>query len=58
MQNIITFLNGKKTFIAAAGIILTALASFLGGDLTPIQLVQQIFAGLGLVGLRLGVTPK
>ena len=51
-------LNGKKTYLAAAGIILIAVGGFLNGDLTLIVAVTQVFAGLGLGALRYGVATK
>lgn len=55
MQKIWSFLEGKKTFIAAAGLFLTALASFIGGDITTMQFLQEFCVTLGMVGIRLGV---
>ncbi len=51
-------LNGKKTFLAAAGIILIGIGGFLSGDLTLIAAVTQVLGGLGLGALRIGVGSK
>lgn len=48
-------LEGKKTYIVAAGIILMAVGGLLSGDLTIQDAVQQGLTGLGLGTLRLGV---
>ena len=54
----ITMLDGRKTYIAAAGIILIAVGGFFSGDLTLIAAVTQVLAGLGLGALRYGVATK
>ena len=48
-------MEGKKTYIVAAGIVLMAVGGFLSGDLTALEAVQQGMTGLGLGTLRLGV---
>ena len=45
-------IKGYKTYIAAAGLILTAIAAYIGGDITLVELITQSLAGLGLAGLR------
>ncbi len=48
------FLAGKKTYIAAAGLALTALAAYAGdGDVKT--LVEGLLQALALAGLRAGV---
>ena len=49
------WLDGKKTYIAAAAVVVAALAGFLGGDLTLGQAVANALEGLGLAALRSGV---
>ena len=51
-------LDGRKTYIAAAGIILIAVGGFLNGDLTLLTALTQVFTGLGLGALRYGVATK
>lgn len=48
-------LEGKKTYIVAAAVVLTALGAFLNGDLTLIQAVEQALVGMGIGTLRAGV---
>lgn len=48
-------LDGKKTHIAAAGIILTAAGGFLSGEFTLIEALGVGLGGLGFSTLRLGV---
>ena len=45
-------LNGKKTYLAAAGILLAAVGGFLTNDLTLIEAVTAALTGLGFAGLR------
>lgn len=58
MNNLFDFLEGKKTHIAVAGAIITALANFVEGGSTLPELVNQVFLALGLSGLRVGVSKK
>lgn len=48
-------LNGKKTYVAAIGIVLMAVGGYLHGDLALGETVTQILAGLGVAGMRHGV---
>jgi len=48
-------LKGKKTYITAAVAIITAVASYLVGDATPIQAAQLVFTALMGAFLRNGV---
>ena len=50
--------NGRKTYLAALGIILVGVGGFLTGELTLIVAITQVFAGLGLAAVRLGVANK
>lgn len=50
------FLNGKKTYIVAAGIVVAAVVSFLTGELTLADALVRALEGLGLAGLRAGVS--
>ena len=49
------FLQGKKTYIVAVGIVVAAGVSFLTGDATLSDALNQALTGLGLAGLRAGV---
>lgn len=46
---------GKKTYVAAAGLVAVAIGSFVQGDATVLQTVTVILEGLGLAALRAGV---
>lgn len=54
----INILSGQKTYIAAVGIIAIGIGGFLTGDLTLIEAITQVLAGLGLGALRFGVANK
>jgi len=49
-------LSGYKTYLSAAGIILTAVGGFMHGDLTLVEAITTALAGLGLGSLRAGVS--
>jgi hypothetical protein len=49
------WLKGKKTYIVAAALVLTALSGFVTGDVTLAQAVDQVLIGLGIGTLRAGV---
>jgi hypothetical protein len=51
----IEFLKGKKTYIIAAGAILTALGGYLDGKLDGMALALAVMGALGLGTLRAGV---
>lgn len=53
---VIQFLRGKKTYIIAAGAILTSLGAWLGDQIGTNEFVISVFAALGLGTLRAGVT--
>lgn len=48
-------LKGKKTYIAAAGMALSALAAYLGDAIDGATLVQRLVEAVGLATLRAGV---
>lgn len=48
--------NGKKTYTAAIGLILVAVGSYLSGDQTLGASMTQVLAGLGIAGMRHGVS--
>lgn len=52
------FLVNKKTHIVAAGIVVAAIVSFLTGEVTLAEAINQGLTGLGLSALRLGVANK
>jgi hypothetical protein len=45
-------MKGYKTYLAALGIVLTAIGGYLHGDLTVLAAVTTALSGLGLAGLR------
>lgn len=55
MQKIKDILKGKKTYLAAVAMVLTAVAAWSGGDIEGQVLVQRLIEAVGLVGLRAGV---
>jgi len=55
MSKLLTWLQGKKTYIVAAAGILTAIAAYASGTLDATQTIEACFAALGLSGLRAGV---
>lgn len=48
-------INGSKTYLVAAGVIMLAVGGFLTGDLSLNEAITQGMAGLGLGALRHGV---
>jgi len=51
----LTWLKGKRTYIACAGGILVSLGSYLSGAISLPDFVLAVFAFLGGMGLRAGV---
>lgn len=49
------YLNGKKTYIVAAVIVVQAVGAFLTGDIALGEALNQALTGLGLGTLRAGV---
>ncbi len=49
------WLQGYKTYIVAAGAILTALGAYLNGSISLSDLVSAIFAALTAMTLRAGI---
>jgi hypothetical protein len=49
------FLKGYKTYIVAAGAIITALGAYLSESISLTELVMSIFSASGLAALRAGV---
>jgi hypothetical protein len=49
------FLKGYKTYIIAAGAILTALGAYLSDSISLTDLVMAIFAALTAMGMRAGI---
>lgn len=49
------FLQGKKTYIVAFGVVVAVAVSFLNGDLTLADALVKGLEGLGLATLRAGV---
>lgn len=48
--------SGKKTYLMAAGIVLTAAGSLATGDMDVTQAIIYVLNGLGLGTLRAGVS--
>lgn len=46
------WLQGKKTYIVGAGLVLSAVGGFMHGDTTVIEAVALVLNGLGLAALR------
>lgn len=49
------FLDGKKTYITAIGVVVSALVAFLTGETTLVDAITTALTGLGLATLRAGV---
>ncbi len=56
IQQILTFLQGKKAYIVAAATILGAIAAILDGQINVIQFIEAVLAALGLGTLRAAVS--
>lgn len=50
------FLSGWKTYLTGAAAILTAIAGYASGVITLPELVAAIFAAIGTMTLRHGIT--
>lgn len=48
-------LKGKKTYLAAMGIVLAAAGGWFAGEVTLQAAITQLLTGLGLGALRMGV---
>ena len=46
------FLKGYRTYVMAAVVVVSALASYVTGDADLVHTIQTIAAGLGLGALR------
>lgn len=55
MNSIQTFLDGKKTYLVAAAIVLTALVALGDGTIDVGTFVNRALEAFGLSFLRLGV---
>jgi len=55
MQPILEFLNGKKSYLVAIGIILTAFVALGDGSIDVGTFAQRALEALGLAALRKGV---
>jgi hypothetical protein len=49
-------IKGNRTYVASAGIVLAAVGGFLSGEMTLYQAIGAGLGGLGLAGLRAGVS--
>lgn len=47
--------KGKKTYLVAAGVVLTAAGAYLSGEATLSAAIVQALTGLGLATVRMGV---
>ncbi len=56
MGNIFTKLAGYKTYVLGAAAILAAIGGYLGQSLNLTQLIEAIFAALGTMTIRHGIT--
>ena len=50
------WLSGKKTFIAATGLVIAAVVAFLTGEATLSQAITTALEACGLAALRAGVS--
>lgn len=50
------FLSGWKTYIVAAGAIITAIGGYASGAITLPELVSAIFAAVGTMTIRHAIT--
>jgi hypothetical protein len=48
-------LNGKKSYIAGALLVLFALIGWVLGEMDSVQAAPYLFEGLGIIGLRHGI---
>lgn len=55
MLKLMLWLQGKKTYIAAASIVLLALDQWLTGNATLAEALNEALKGLGIAALRAGV---
>jgi hypothetical protein len=51
-------LAGKKTYIAAAVLIGTAIAGYLDGSMTLVEMITRLGEGAGLASIRAAVTKE
>lgn len=51
-------LRGLKTHLSVAGLVLTALAGLVGGDLSPYEFMLAVFGGAGVSSLRASIANK
>ena len=49
------FLQGKKTYLVAFGVVVAVLISWVNGDLTLADAIVKGLEGVGLATLRAGV---
>jgi hypothetical protein len=56
IAKLLSFLSGKKTYIVAAGAILTALGAYLNSSISLTELIQAAFAALGASTLRAAIS--
>jgi len=50
------FLNGKKTYIVAALILVKGALMFFTGEANMLEAVDYVFASFGISTLRLGIS--
>jgi len=56
MGNIITFLQGKKTYLLSAIAILGAIIGYADNQLTLLQFIEAVMVALGMSSIRAGIT--
>ena len=52
------FLAGKKTYIVAFGVVVSAFVAFSTGEATLVEAINTALTGLGLGTLRAGVAKR
>jgi hypothetical protein len=55
LKAVLLFLQGKKTYVVVAGIVVSAVYSFIDGSTDLQGAINQVLGALGLATLRSGV---
>ena len=61
MQQIVSFVSGKKTYIVSGLLVLVSLVSLIAGEITLVDFLKGpdmliLLNGLGLASLRAGIS--
>lgn len=52
------WLNGRKTYVVAAGVVLVGLGQFLSGQIDLMALLNYLLAGAGAAAIRNAIPAK